>query len=121
VARLLLTTIAALSFAASSVQAAADQAGSGVNNCEDTISLYEPSAQNGRDFLLLGIGEWAFGYMTGLNVRAEDHERRDLGGFHALGIGRDILKYCTTDPEATIMEIVTAMYFNAPRIAPNVS
>ena len=120
VAKYLVTACAALLFAASGVNAK-PAAGFGVSSCSDIIDLYEPSGQNGRDFLLLGVGEWAFGYMTGLNMRADEIDRRDLSGFHSMGIGGEILGYCYEDRDATIMDIVTALYFAAPKIAANVS
>ena len=116
----LLAAIAAILLAASGAKAT-PAAGFGVSSCSDIIDLYEPSAQNGRDFLLLGVGEWSFGYMTGLNMRADDQDRRDLSGFHSMGLGAEILGYCYADQEASIIDIVTALYFAAPKIAVPIS
>ncbi len=112
--RFLIAAVAAAGLSIPSVHAAYDGAGSGTNDCSSYTDLYAASSADQRDDLMLGVGQWAMGYMTGLNIRVDEVERHDLAGFQPSTIGADILAVCEAVPNATIMEVVTAMYLEAP-------
>jgi len=110
-----------LVFVAGDSWAAADGAGAGMNDCSEFIDLYENGDAALREDLLLGVGQWAIGYMTGLNARVEEYERRELGVFDPTTLGDDILVKCYNAPGDMIINVATLMYLAAPAYQPSVS
>jgi len=57
-----------------------DLVGVGAARCSELIAIVERPglSENGKRELMVGLSQWAYGYLSGLNGQARPSERRDL-------------------------------------------
>lgn len=105
---------AALTLCVTPALADSDAGGAGANECSLFIELYDNFSSEERETLLLGTEQWALGYWTGLNIRVDKAERRNLDSMVNSNAGYQILQICRSSPGAKLYEVATAIYLNLP-------
>lgn len=103
---------------ASSATANEGVVGVGDFSCATYVRLYDGGETDRRKLLLQRVEQWALGYMSGLNERADPGAVRDLSFFANADLGYDILSQCRGSADLSISEVVTGIYANALMASP---
>lgn len=117
--RVFLSALIGLIFAVDNAHAQGDMSGAGSNYCREFVSIYDSAETELKADLTLTVGQWALGYMTGLNARVDSAERKDISGFASISFGDQILAICRDEADVFIIDIITSIYFNAPSYQPS--
>jgi hypothetical protein len=105
-----LTAAAALNGAAS----AGDLQGFGAAQCANITSLWDAADYDGRSQMLLAIGQWTFGYLSGRNADAPLGQRRELQALDSDDTALFIVTQCRDFPGVYVYDIVDIIYEAAP-------
>jgi len=86
-------------------------AGLGDGKCyELTDELWPELDEEKRKYLRVMVTEWAVGYMSGLNRRAEESEKRDLPYNKYEFLFDTIFSTCKNNPDEQIGRVVDEIY-----------
>jgi len=113
--------VALASIVLAGVSVAADFEGVGNVRCGVLTNEYDNADANFKDKLTVAISQWAMGYVTGLNIRLPENQRRELEDFNTTGLADKIFASCRLAPAEPVAAVVTQMYFAAPPYRPGVS
>ena len=93
---------------------AGDLKGFGTAVCSDITNLWDTADYEGRSQMVLAIGQWTFGYLSGRNADAPLGRRRELGALDNDDTALFIITQCRDFPNVYVYDIVDVIYEAAP-------
>ncbi|MBI1364737.1 MAG: hypothetical protein GC153_02105 [Alphaproteobacteria bacterium] len=110
----ILACVAAAALAATGASAAGVASGIGINRCGDLYNAYATASAGGQQALIIAVGQWAYGYMTGRNSEQPKANWKDLGALDVDSGAGLVLKQCASHPSLYVIEVVDAIYDALP-------
>lgn len=103
----------AVVLAASSVSAS-DMRGFGTSTCGQITSVWNQAGTADRKDMVLAIGQWTFGYLSGRNAEVASNYRKDLDMLDNDETALFIVEQCAGSPGVYVVQIVNAIYDAMP-------
>jgi len=112
---------AAAAFALSGAAAAqGDLKGFGTAQCGDLVNIWDGATYEERGQILLAVGQWTFGYLSGRNAELRLADRKELAALDSDGTALFILTQCRDFPDVFVYQIADIIYEAAPFVSPGV-
>lgn len=105
--------VSVLSCATSSASAA-DVKGLGSSSCYDIVSLWNRSAADTRDIMLMSLGQWSFGYFSGRNQELSASYQRSLAGLDNNRTAAVIVDVCSRNQNLYVYQVADAIFQALP-------
>ena len=101
-----------------SAASAYDMKGVGTAKCDVLVNAFTSAPQSEKLAFVTGIGQWAFGYMTGRNGELPRNRRKDLAPLSSDDTAVFILRQCGNYPNAFVYQIVDVIFDELPYNSP---
>lgn len=116
--KLLAATLVAGAAVCAMPAAAFDMKGAGTAPCATLRQAYDNASVSGKYEFVIGVGQWAFGYLTGRNAEVAVSRRKDLAQLNSDETAYFILDMCARRPDIVVYQIVDAIYAELPYNSP---
>lgn len=97
-----------------SMASASDLRGFGTATCSQISSAWNGATTNDRKDMVLAIGQWTFGYLSGRNMEIASNYRKNLDALDNDDTALFIVTQCASLPNAYVVQIADAIYDALP-------
>lgn len=97
---------------------AGDLKGFGSAQCSQLTDVWNAANPSERDTMIMAIGQWTFGYLSGRNAELQVSQRKELSALDNNKTATFIIEQCADFPSAFMYQIVDVIFEAAPVMSP---